>query len=182
MPPPPSPYHHATTGPQSQIQTPPPKQNHKLLSFLLKAIIMTFITSLFFIFLGFAALILLHLCLAGAVLHHPRFRRSTQLQATSSNGLSPHDVKKLSQFRLAKGNEPESDFQCVVCLDGLRNGQWCRELSVCGHVFHRRCVDTWLIKMAACPICRTPVSLNVGTVDSPSGPKEEEAKQLWAFW
>ncbi|KAJ7979532.1 RING-H2 finger protein ATL56 [Quillaja saponaria] len=180
MPPPLPPYyryhHNGNTNPQSQ----PPKQNPKLLSFFLKAIIMIFITSLFFIFLGFAAIILLHLCLVGAVLHRPRLRRGTQLAETSSNRFSPHDVKKLPQFRFVKGSEPESD-RCVVCLDGLRNNQWCRKLVGCGHVFHRRCVDTWLIKTAACPICRTPVRLNVETVGSTSGVKEEGAKQLWAF-
>ncbi|PPR86378.1 hypothetical protein GOBAR_AA34312 [Gossypium barbadense] len=38
-----------------------------------------------------------------------------------------------------------------------KQGQWCRSLVACGHLFHRKCLDGWLIKVAACPICRTRV-------------------------
>ncbi|KAI4344362.1 hypothetical protein L6164_011596 [Bauhinia variegata] len=145
--------------PQSQPHHTPPKPNRKLLSLLLKSIVMIFLTSLFFLFLGFAAFVLLHLCLVGGVLHSLRFRHTTQL-ATSSNRFSPRDVKKLPQFRFASAAETGSDTLCVVCLDAFRNGQCCRKLVACGHVFHRRCVDIWLIKVAACPTCRTPVRLN----------------------
>ncbi|KAK7265319.1 hypothetical protein RJT34_32938 [Clitoria ternatea] len=145
---------------QSQSQ-PKPKPN--LLSLFLKPIIMLLLTSLFFLFLGFAAFLLLHVFLLGGAFHRLRSRPSP----TPSNGVSPRDINKLPRFRLSNGSASSPpDSNCVVCLDSFRHGQWCRSLAACGHVFHRRCIDTWLLKVAACPTCRTPVRLNSGAPGS----------------
>lgn len=160
------------------FQSPPPKPNPKVLSLILKALIMTFITSLFFLFLGVAAILL---CLAGGAIHRRRVNRSVQLPS-SSDRLSPRDLRKFSQFRFSKGvieTESQSSYQseCVVCLDGFREAQWCRRLAGCNHVFHRRCVDNWLIKVPSCPICRTSVRISADTSSLTTA--EEEIKQLW---
>ncbi|RID50701.1 hypothetical protein BRARA_H01408 [Brassica rapa] len=75
----------------------------------------------------------------------------------SSDGLlSPRCVKSLPQFKFY---EPTTLYgsECVVCIEGFRQGQWCRKLPGCGHVFHRKCVDFWLVKVGTCPICRDRV-------------------------
>ncbi|OMO51033.1 Zinc finger, RING-type [Corchorus capsularis] len=80
-------------------------------------------------------------------------------------------LKEIPQFRFPEGTEAtrlESDL-CVICLDGFKQGQWCRNLVGCGHFFHRKCVDAWLIKVAACPICRTSV------------PLDHEDEGIWGF-
>ncbi|XP_020231340.1 RING-H2 finger protein ATL56 [Cajanus cajan] len=135
-----------------------PKPNPNLLSLFLKPIIMLLLTSLFFLFLGFAAFLLLHLFLLGGAFHRLRSRPSAA--PNSSTAFPPREINKLPCFRLAKGSLPDS--HCVVCLDAFRTGQCCRSLPACAHVFHRRCVDTWLLKVAACPTCRTPVRFNAG--------------------
>ncbi|KAM5554016.1 RING-H2 finger protein ATL56 [Rosa sericea] len=169
---PPHPHHH------HHDQPPPPKPNPKLLSSILKALIMTLLTSIFFLFLGFVAF-LLFLILAAGALH----RRRTQFDLPSS-GFSPRHFKTLPQFRFRTQNQTASSSSaqsdCVVCLDAFREGQWCRKLPACGHLFHRRCLDTWLVKVSACPICRTPVQLDLGNAASAAG-EEEEAKRLWNF-
>ncbi|CAJ1944939.1 unnamed protein product [Sphenostylis stenocarpa] len=155
----PHPAHH----PQSQPQPPPqPKPNPNLLSLFLKPIIMLLLTSLFFVFIGFAAFLLLHLFLLGGAFHRLRFRPSAAT-ASTSKALPPREINKLPRFRLSRASHTlTDDSRCVVCLDAFRNGQWCRKLAACGHVFHRRCVDTWLLKVAACPTCRTPVRFSAG--------------------
>ncbi|KAJ4709416.1 RING-H2 zinc finger protein [Melia azedarach] len=129
-----------------------PKPNPKILSLLLKAIIMTLITSLFFLLLGLASLLLLPLLFTSLHRHH-------QQKSDLSDGFSPKGLKKLPQFKFSKKIESRlgPEDECVVCLDGFKQGQWCRELVGCGHVFHRKCVDTWLVKVAACPTCRSRV-------------------------
>lgn len=47
---------------------------------------------------------------------------------------------------------------CVVCLDQLEEGDYCRVLF-CEHVFHKRCIDSWWLQKPnsmelKCPMCR----------------------------
>ncbi|KDP34252.1 hypothetical protein JCGZ_07823 [Jatropha curcas] len=153
-------HHHGGSLPQPPL----PKPNPKVLSMILKSTIMIAITTLFFLFLGVAAILLL---LATAALH----RHSGP--SNSTNGLSFKDLKKLPQFKISKKSKPEAEADCVVCLDGIKQGQWCRKLIGCGHVFHRKCVDAWLVKVSACPICRTRVHLGSETL--------VEDRPLWGF-
>ena len=32
-----------------------------------------------------------------------------------------------------------------------------RELPICKHYFHKKCIDKWLKKNASCPICRDKI-------------------------
>ncbi|KAL0013399.1 hypothetical protein SO802_000468 [Lithocarpus litseifolius] len=180
---------------QTQAHGSPPKPNPRVLSLLLKAIIMALLTSLFFLFLGLAsaALLLLHLSLSH---HRHRHRRGSSLSlatAAPSSGLSPTVLDALPRFRL-KRTQPHrrnngsgsdvvlgGDDDCVVCLDAFKDAQWCRKLSACGHVFHMRCVDSWLAKVAACPICRAPVRSNAAMTGSSVVSLEEEEKNFWVF-
>uniref|UniRef100_A0A803QAN2 RING-type domain-containing protein n=1 Tax=Cannabis sativa TaxID=3483 RepID=A0A803QAN2_CANSA len=170
--------HHHNHNHNLTVKSSSPKPNQNFLSLILKALIMIFITSLFFIFVGVAAI--LFLCLAGEALHRRRRRGGGETRPLNSTcGFSPRDLRRLPQFRCRNGTEGE----CVVCLDGFRENQWCRRLVACDHVFHRRCLDSWLVKVPACPICRTRVGLDFGDTVSSSSSLDlaEEAKQWWGF-
>ncbi|KAE8056803.1 hypothetical protein FH972_013542 [Carpinus fangiana] len=177
------PPHHDYHSQTPAVVPPPLKANPKVLSLLLKAIIMILLTSLFFLFLGLAsaALLLLHLSLS---CHRQSHRRSSLPSTTPSSGLPPTDLNALPYFRLKKDVRKyvsvEGD-ECVVCLDAFRDGQCCRQLAACGHIFHKRCVDSWLLKVAACPICRARVRLNAATKGLMLG-LEDEDKQSWGVW
>ena len=149
MPPPP---HDSPHGGSPQ---PPSKPKEKFLSLILKVVIMMFLISFFFLLLPLASFLLL----LPLLLRHQRHRHHSH----PSSGFSPKQIKKLPQFRFSeetkKATHLESD-SCVICLDRFRQGQWCRNLVGCGHLFHRKCLDAWLMKVAACPICRTRVCLD----------------------
>ncbi|CAN1326394.1 RING-H2 finger protein ATL56 [Linum perenne] len=114
---------------------------------ILKALIMFFITTTFCFFLGVAAILLLIATVA--------FHRHTN---------SFDYLKNLPDFRFPKRKKSEEgEVECVVCLEGITQGQWCRMLCGCGHVFHRGCVDTWLVKVPSCPICRARVQFDLGS-------------------
>ncbi|GJM85201.1 hypothetical protein PR202_ga01631 [Eleusine coracana subsp. coracana] len=46
---------------------------------------------------------------------------------------------------------------CAVCLGDLAPGDRVRVLPKCGHGFHARCVDRWLVARSTCPTCRQPL-------------------------
>ncbi|KAG6404508.1 hypothetical protein SASPL_136757 [Salvia splendens] len=48
---------------------------------------------------------------------------------------------------------------CAVCLGDYKESEEVRLMPECGHVFHRSCIDPWLVIHPTCPICRnTPVA------------------------
>ena len=46
---------------------------------------------------------------------------------------------------------PPPDFLCSVCLD--EDDQSEIEATLCGHVFHRRCLRDWWNHRYTCPFC-----------------------------
>lgn len=42
---------------------------------------------------------------------------------------------------------------CVICLEGVSEGVEVGNL-VCGHVFHRICLERWVVYNRVCPLCR----------------------------
>lgn len=56
----------------------------------------------------------------------------------------------------------DTDETCVVCLDGLAGE--IRTL-VCGHRYHRACVDPWLLEHSTCPLCKDNVLYPRGNLD-----------------
>ncbi|KRX00573.1 hypothetical protein PPERSA_12792 [Pseudocohnilembus persalinus] len=52
-------------------------------------------------------------------------------------------------------NVPELSDQteCIVCLLNFSPEEQCR-LTVCFHIFHKQCLDTWVKKNGNCPFCR----------------------------
>ncbi|KAJ0250846.1 RING-H2 finger protein ATL14 [Hirschfeldia incana] len=138
-------------------QSGPPKRRHatslsaKILSKILVCLIMIPVsaTALLFILMSLS-FSLFFFSLYWFLHRNYRHRRRRE----SSDGLlsSVRCVKSLPQFKFSESTEYGSE--CVVCIDGFRRGQWCRKLPGCGHVFHRKCVDFWLVKVGTCPICR----------------------------
>ncbi|KAL0909774.1 hypothetical protein M5K25_020671 [Dendrobium thyrsiflorum] len=47
-----------------------------------------------------------------------------------------------------------SGLECAICLAEIEPGDRIRLLSVCGHGFHVRCIDRWLLTRPTCPRCR----------------------------
>ena len=43
---------------------------------------------------------------------------------------------------------------CPICLHDFSEGDTLTMSVICGHVFHKDCLDMWLPKSASCPYCR----------------------------
>ncbi len=46
---------------------------------------------------------------------------------------------------------------CSICLEDYAAKQTLKHLPICGHVFHKACIDVWLVKHNQCPQCRSVV-------------------------
>lgn len=57
-----------------------------------------------------------------------------------------------AQAKVREGNSTTSC--CSICLADYRDADVLRLLPYCGHLFHLKCVDSWLRLHATCPICR----------------------------
>ncbi|GFZ07808.1 hypothetical protein Acr_19g0007450 [Actinidia rufa] len=69
--------------------------------------------------------------------------------------MSQDEIRKLPCFDYEVGEKGKSSMECAVCLESFKVGDVCRLLPKCKHSFHVQCIDSWLLKTAVCPICRT---------------------------
>lgn len=74
------------------------------------------------------------------------------------DGLSPAAIRVLPGAGLCSAAEGELEEDCPICLHPVQAGEQVRELTACGHVFHRSCVDLWLLRSASCPLCKGTVA------------------------
>jgi len=47
-------------------------------------------------------------------------------------------------------------IDCAICLDELEKGDEVRKLT-CDHVFHKDCIDPWLLDHHNCPLCKDDI-------------------------
>lgn len=63
-------------------------------------------------------------------------------------------VFSLNEAGKAEELAPEEE-QCLVCLSHYVSGDSLRRLKTCAHVFHKDCIDEWLLTgRNSCPLCR----------------------------
>ncbi|CAL5052350.1 unnamed protein product [Urochloa decumbens] len=81
--------------------------------------------------------------------------------AAAGGGLSAGELGKLPchDFKAAEAADGAGAgaVDCAVCLEAFEPGDRCRRLPRCEHSFHAECVDSWLRKSGACPVCRADV-------------------------
>uniref|UniRef100_A0A0D9UY87 RING-type E3 ubiquitin transferase n=1 Tax=Leersia perrieri TaxID=77586 RepID=A0A0D9UY87_9ORYZ len=72
-------------------------------------------------------------------------------------GLREDDIAALPKFEY-RGTGDECDrWECAICLCAMDDGEVARQLPRCMHLFHRGCVDMWLVAHTTCPVCRAEV-------------------------
>lgn len=80
-----------------------------------------------------------------------RFRR---IPSGHNQVLHPCDINLLTARYKRPSEGQKEPAECVFCLSDIEEGEEIRELR-CKHLFHRRCLDRWLVhRRATCPLCR----------------------------
>lgn len=77
------------------------------------------------------------------------------------------DIKKVFghlQVRVLKEGDEElnpSGDSCVVCFEPYKPNDIVRILT-CKHVFHRNCIDPWILARGTCPMCKCDILKALG--------------------
>jgi len=81
------------------------------------------------------------------------------VQSDLERGILPDMLEKYTKkFVVSNGDDKISqictdDAECSICLGSYVDGEEVRQLS-CQHLFHRCCVDAWLLRhQNRCPLC-----------------------------
>ncbi|KAL6629073.1 hypothetical protein ACP70R_028838 [Stipagrostis hirtigluma subsp. patula] len=148
----------------------------RILSLGVQAAVMAAALALFVLFAAAAAVLLLHLVVAARAFRHHHHRSRYRVPSLDPSpppaaplraGLSPAELGRLPTFAFAcpRGDDGDGASQpphlCAVCLEPARAGERWRALPACVHAFHAACVDRWLAKSPACPVCRAAVAVSV---------------------
>lgn len=75
------------------------------------------------------------------------------------------------QVRTLKRADKEIDsesYTCAVCIDNYKAGDVVTVLT-CDHIFHKACIEPWLLERRTCPMCKCDILKALGV--------EEEVKE-----
>lgn len=96
----------------------------------------------------------------GQVSRLQSYTSAPALPGTSGEGgLSAADISSLPGLLTLDSKSEMLEEDCPICLTELQVGDSARQLVVCGHTFHRACVDLWLYRAACCPLCKDEVKV-----------------------
>nr|CDS33435.1 ring finger protein 150 [Hymenolepis microstoma] len=85
-------------------------------------------------------------------------RRSRKLTAATKKALKQLPVKCLNQVDplISEGFD-----QCAICIELFKPQDLIRSLP-CRHMYHRACIDPWLLKHRSCPLCKQNILIACG--------------------
>jgi hypothetical protein len=72
-------------------------------------------------------------------------------------------LEKVSYSKLIPKSEKvkhNNNNECSVCIHEYKIGEFKRKL-ICGHEYHKKCIDKWLKDCITCPICRKEIKTSL---------------------
>ncbi|XP_076004136.1 RING finger protein 150a [Genypterus blacodes] len=118
------------------------------------------------VFVSISFIVLMIISLAWLVFYYIQRFRYANARDRNQRRLGDAAKKAISKLQVRtvkKGDkEMEADFDnCAVCIDGYKPNDVVRILP-CGHVFHKHCVDPWLLDHRTCPMCKMNILKALG--------------------
>ncbi|KAF3953448.1 hypothetical protein CMV_021109 [Castanea mollissima] len=80
-----------------------------------------------------------------------------QRSVQGNHGLDPAIILALPVYAYHRGDAKYQD-DCAICLSEFKENETVKAIPFCKHVFHRNCLDKWLLLQVTCPVCRGGVS------------------------
>ncbi|XP_078066821.1 RING finger protein 150a isoform X2 [Mustelus asterias] len=121
-------------------------------------------TSVVFVSISFIVLMIISLAwLVFYYIQRFRYANARDRNQRRLGDAAKKAIGKLQIRTIKKGDkETESDFDnCAVCIEGYRPNDVVRILP-CRHLFHKTCVDPWLLDHRTCPMCKMNILKALG--------------------
>ncbi|XP_075576846.1 E3 ubiquitin-protein ligase RNF128 [Pelecanus crispus] len=115
--------------------------------------------SIFFISLSF--FIVTAATMGYFIFYSARRLRIARAQSRNQRRLKAGAKKAIEQLQLRtlkqgdKETGPDGD-SCVVCIELYKPNEVVRILT-CNHLFHKNCIDPWLLEHRTCPMCKCDI-------------------------
>ncbi|KFO26544.1 N-acetyl-beta-glucosaminyl-glycoprotein 4-beta-N-acetylgalactosaminyltransferase 2 [Fukomys damarensis] len=118
------------------------------------------------VFVSISFIVLMIISLAWLVFYYIQRFRYANARDRNQRRLGDAAKKAISKLQvrtIKKGDkETESDFDnCAVCIEGYKPNDLVRILP-CRHLFHKSCVDPWLLDHRTCPMCKMNILKALG--------------------
>ncbi|KAF7229739.1 RING finger protein 150 [Nothobranchius furzeri] len=118
------------------------------------------------VFVSISFIVLMIISLAWLVFYYIQRFRYANARDRNQRRLGDAAKKAISKLQLRtirKGDqETEVDFDnCAVCIEGYKPNDVVRILP-CRHLFHKSCVDPWLLDHRTCPMCKMNILKALG--------------------
>ncbi|XP_059821137.1 RING finger protein 150a [Hypanus sabinus] len=121
-------------------------------------------TSVVFVSISFIVLMIISLAwLVFYYIQRFRYANARDRNQRRLGDAAKKAIGKLQVRTIKKGDkETESDFDnCAVCIEGYKPNDVVRILP-CRHLFHKTCVDPWLLDHRTCPMCKMNILKALG--------------------
>ncbi|XP_077135354.1 RING finger protein 150 [Ranitomeya variabilis] len=118
------------------------------------------------VFVSISFIVLMIISLAWLVFYYIQRFRYANARDRNQRRLGDAAKKAISKLQvrtIKKGDkEMEPDFDnCAVCIEGYKPNDVVRILP-CRHLFHKSCVDPWLLDHRTCPMCKMNILKALG--------------------
>ncbi|NXL34476.1 RN128 ligase, partial [Glaucidium brasilianum] len=85
-------------------------------------------------------------------------RTRRQLKAKAKKAIGQLQLRTLKQGDKEMGPDGDS---CAVCIEQYKPNDVVRILT-CNHLFHKNCIDPWLLEHRTCPMCKCDILKSLG--------------------
>uniref|UniRef100_A0A1I7TKU8 RING-type E3 ubiquitin transferase n=1 Tax=Caenorhabditis tropicalis TaxID=1561998 RepID=A0A1I7TKU8_9PELO len=74
-------------------------------------------------------------------------------------GFTEADIREYLPMKKVTQEHIDNGSQCTTCFDTFKLGEEVGALD-CSHIFHRPCIEPWLVTKNSCPVCRQKVNMS----------------------
>lgn len=81
-------------------------------------------------------------------------------------------IGRLQVRTLKRGDEETTSdvHMCAVCIESYKAGEVVTVLT-CDHIFHKACIEPWLLERRTCPMCKCDILKALGVEEQPEEPR-----------